>query len=37
MEENAQKMSNKETSKNILRYPFNGRSSYLIDKFFIIG
>ena len=37
MEENAQEMSNKETSKNILRYPFNGRSSYLIDKFFIIG
>ena len=29
------------TSKNlnetILRYPFNGRSKYLIDKFFIMG
>ena len=24
-------------SKNIYRYPFNGRSNYLIDKFYIIG
>ena len=24
-------------SQKILRYPFNGRSSYLIDKFFIFG
>ena len=25
------------SSKKILRYPFNGRSSYLIDKFYIFG
>jgi hypothetical protein len=27
----------KNISKMIKRYPYNGRSNYLIDKFFIIG
>ena len=37
METNDQKMSNKENSQKILRYPLNGHSSYLIDKFYLIG
>ena len=28
---------NKNLSQTILRYPFNGRSKYLIDKFYIMG
>ena len=34
-----EKNENKESkiSKKIKRYPFNGRSNYLIDKFYIIG
>ena len=32
-----EKEKDKEYSPKILRYPFNGRSSYLIDKFYIIG
>ena len=38
MEKNDLKIEkDKENSQKILRYPFNGRSSYLIDKFYIIG
>ena len=37
MEENSQKLPNKESDKKIPLYPFNGRSSYLIDKFYIMG
>ena len=35
MEKNEIKESN--IYKEIKRYPFNGRSNYLIDKFYIIG
>ena len=37
MNDNVQELSNKENSQKIPRYPLNGRSSYLIDKFYIIG
>ena len=37
MENNDEEISNQDNSQKILRYPLNGRSSYLIDKFYIIG
>ena len=37
MEKNIKEESNQDNSQKILRYPLNGRSSYLIDKFYIIG
>ena len=36
MDKNPKKIS-KNLNETILRYPFNGRSKYLIDKFYIMG
>ena len=36
-QEKESKESKEENSQKILRYPFNGRSNYLIDNFYIIG
>ena len=36
-QEKEEKESKEENSQKILRYPFNGRSNYLIDNFYIIG
>ena len=37
MENKNENISNSYLDEKILRYPFNGRSKYLIDKFYIIG
>ena len=37
MENNNENVSKSYLNETILRYPFNGRSKYLIDKFYIIG
>ena len=36
-DENGFSESKPNISQKILRYPLNGRSSYLIDKFYIFG
>ena len=37
MENKNENVSKSYLNETILRYPFNGRSKYLIDKFYIIG